>query len=675
MITRPLLPSLLKPGFLGESLLMLGFLLFFSSAGIHGFSLPMWHDFIDNTPHAEVLWGKARGVRSDDWAVTLPMAIGQAVANPRFPVENPNIGQGQNMLLLGRIPAGSWQLLARPETWGFLVGVDFGLAWAWWLPILALFWFAFRFAMRHSNKCAWFSLSAAVLLCFSPFFQFWSFNTALPFALALCCLEIFDHLLRSRRLSFALLWGALLGYCGSIFIMSGYPPVLVALGYFTLAAASAQFKRDEQQLNIVNIAAGLATGIAVCGLLVGNIMFQSLPAIEAMRHTEYPGQRSNLAGEGGGGGIPLSRIFSNLIFASKNVAHWDVLGNVCEAAAFPYLFPIMLLAWFWSGDRSRAKSVIVYTTGISLILMWMTVGLPEFFAKATLLQMLPPTRGHAALGMFDWSLTVLILGSMQHTKLSRKWLVIGATLWGLLLFSAAKDLWDIAGVAPLRMAALGSGWLIVAWLILRGRKWAICIAAAMTASMTGHFNPVVVGGGAYLFENPLAQAMTAISQKYPGEKWVVVRDQEVLGNYPRLIGLPGLNGTHFTPQMSLWRGFDSDGSQAKAYNRYARVVVDTRLGASPHFEVPKPDSFTLVVDPRHEGFRRAGGTLYLVTDPASEFSGEDFDRLGTVVGKSIYRLKPKNMDSEPNYSQPPASNETGSINHGSESLPDAADNH
>ena len=73
-------------------------LLALSILHIHGFSLPCWHEVIDRSPEPEVLLGRGRLTRSDDWAVGLPAILSQSVHRPRFPVWNRLIGEGETKL-------------------------------------------------------------------------------------------------------------------------------------------------------------------------------------------------------------------------------------------------------------------------------------------------------------------------------------------------------------------------------------------------------------------------------------------------------------------------------------------------------------------------------------------------------------------------------------------------
>jgi len=67
---------------------------------VHGFSLSIWHRWIDHSPSSEILLGEARSVRADDWTLQLPLAFAQVAHDPAFPVVSQSIGMGQNMLAL-----------------------------------------------------------------------------------------------------------------------------------------------------------------------------------------------------------------------------------------------------------------------------------------------------------------------------------------------------------------------------------------------------------------------------------------------------------------------------------------------------------------------------------------------------------------------------------------------
>src|SRR5436305_230306 len=76
--------------------------------GIHGYSMPEWHRWIDGSPAPEVLLGSPKSIRSDDWNLDLPLMLAQREHSPQFPVINRNIGFGYNMLAPIQTPAAHW---------------------------------------------------------------------------------------------------------------------------------------------------------------------------------------------------------------------------------------------------------------------------------------------------------------------------------------------------------------------------------------------------------------------------------------------------------------------------------------------------------------------------------------------------------------------------------------
>ena len=97
---------------------------------IHGFSITYWHEVIDHSKVEETFFkAPPQGIRSDDWALDLPMIFSQLSHRPPFPVINRNIGTGMNMLLPIKAPVLYPTLLFQPGLWGFFVGPAVGMSW------------------------------------------------------------------------------------------------------------------------------------------------------------------------------------------------------------------------------------------------------------------------------------------------------------------------------------------------------------------------------------------------------------------------------------------------------------------------------------------------------------------------------------------------------------------
>ena len=192
---------------------------------IHGFSLAIWHDVIDDSPAPEVLFGEPRYLRADDWLSQLPLVFSQARHDPPIPIVNDHIALGQNALLPIALPVLHPVTLFRPTMWGFFLGEDVGMAWMWWFQVLGVFsvWMGVLFLVTRGDLAL--SGLGSLLLVVSPFFQLWGFNKAgLSIYMGLCVLATLG-LLGGRRSGRILVSGALLGWAGGCFLLMLYPPI------------------------------------------------------------------------------------------------------------------------------------------------------------------------------------------------------------------------------------------------------------------------------------------------------------------------------------------------------------------------------------------------------------------------------------------------------------------
>jgi hypothetical protein len=105
-----------------RNIMIAGLILFYvgaSVAKLNGSSTALWLGLADGRdPAADVIIGKPRDIRSDEWLVHTPWIWSQAEQQPSFPVTNRNIGNGVAPLLTN-LPARHWSMLFRPQMWGF----------------------------------------------------------------------------------------------------------------------------------------------------------------------------------------------------------------------------------------------------------------------------------------------------------------------------------------------------------------------------------------------------------------------------------------------------------------------------------------------------------------------------------------------------------------------------
>jgi hypothetical protein len=612
---------------------------------VHGFSLPIWHRWIDHSPSPEILLGEARPIRADDWSVQLPLAIAQTAHDPAFPVVNENIGAGQNMLVPVLLPVAHPVSLFRPTLWGYFIGNDTGLAWMWWSQALGLFavWLLV-FLVVTSNRFG-LSCGGSLLLVCSPFFQFFSFNTAPATIYVGLCFLATVGLAMTRCPRAMLGWGLLLGWSGACFVLTLYPPYAVTLAYLFLFLAVGFFWESWTALDLRAYFPARILGLGVALLIAaGGVLAYLVDAGEAigvMRQTEYPGSRF----ETGGDGEWYQLVTANL-WTSLRVLDYRPLGNICGSSAFWFLFPVIgaTVMWWLAARRERADRLLVALTLFCAAILWYRhLGFPESLARASLFSTVLPKRTILVLGLADVLLLLRFL-SLEERVVRRGAAAALAALGASLLALGAHALHgavpELVAVASVALIALNG---VVAFLVLR--RWRpVAVVGAMavgSAVCTLWFNPLVVGGTDYLTGNPLSKEIREIDERYGGESvWVTYGSQRI-ANLFRILGVRALDGTHVSPHFDLWETLDPSGEMRPVYNRYAQVQFRLPTDDDPALSVLPPWGLFVDLDPGGAELRAIGVTHVLVRSagsPRDRRFWSRFEPIGRAAGYHIFEL-------------------------------------
>jgi hypothetical protein len=592
-----------------------------------------------------VLLGRPQGIRVDDYAVVLPLALAQIAHEPPFPVVNRDIGAGQAMLLPFQVPVAHPATLFRPDTWGFFLGADTGMAWRWWTRWLGLFavWALVLLVVTQGDRAA--SALASLALVMAPFFQFWGLRTV-PAALhgGIAVLGALG-LLFARRPAPIVLAGVALGFAGGGFGLVFYPPFQLPVAYLgvALVGALAFVHRGalapRERLGWRLFAAALAA--LLVAVAAGSLLWSAGGAVDRMLHTSYPGRRISVGGErtlfellGANLGVPLG------------VAEFGPLLNICESAGFWLLSPPLAAAALWRsrrGGRRLDALEIALLLAVAALALHALVPMPRWLARATGFAAVPGRRSAIALGLAD-----VLLAARLLARRGAPWRPAGAAAlaaaWAALLAATAARL---AAALPAYPAALGAGFVAanaaLVWLALRARRPALPLAALAAAScvVAGWFNPLVRGGADALRENELSRAILAIDRAHGGDTvWVSYGDW-VIPNLFRVLGVRALNGVIPVPQFELWAPLDPKGHARSIYNRFAHVVFEPTPGAEPRFEQLAYDAFAVHVDPGSDALRALGVTHFLIEapDPAALAARSGATWLATVGRRQLFRTR------------------------------------
>ncbi|NJL59240.1 MAG: hypothetical protein HC887_05915 [Desulfobacteraceae bacterium] len=374
----------------------------------------MWREHIDGSAKKDILLGTDRPIRSDDWAVEIPLMLAQLSHDPKYPMINKNIGTGLNMIPHSKVPIKHILTFFRPSVWGFFIGADYGLSWMWQMMVLGLFYVFFLIFMIISRNDFYISVMASLFLLFSPFFQFWSFHKAeIPIFMGLAFIS-FCYICFSQNKKTIMIHGLVFGWALSCFALNFvYPPFQVSCAYLLLfmmiGIVADRYRNYDMRPYAFHRASAFVIALFVLAYAGMTYYVTAKDIIKIMMNTVYPGQRFCL-----GGDQDLGLLFRNIFFTPFYITHTEIkaggeIGNICEASSFLFLFPPIIAAILWRAisQRKIINKFQVMMIGYFLILLfYLFVGFPPAISKYSLFYIMQSGRSIIGLGIADVILVV-----------------------------------------------------------------------------------------------------------------------------------------------------------------------------------------------------------------------------------------------------------------------------
>lgn len=625
---------------------------------------------IDTVGLQSYLMGNARMIRWDEFMVFSPYALGQLSHNPRFPVVNTNIGNGQNMLVVPHAPVLHILTLARPATWGyFLFGAQRGLAWYWWFQIFACFtvlYLLFEIILKGRQKLAafgafWFGASAYTV-CWSQ----WPAHVV--FFVGLGCLAAY-HLFTCEKRSTQLICALLLGLSFPGFVMFMYPPWQVAAGYFFALIFVVLFIRDKLYLSLKTSFKPRLVMLLLAVLIAGGLslswVITCLPDLRVMSNTVYPGKRVSL-----GGDYSFALLFQGMYNIITVYFTPKALVNESQSSSFYFFFPAVMFAACISRRIARKLglvgwSLIGYIVAMILILM---VGLPEFIAKISLLSYIPSIRADLTIGLASILLCVHMLAVLSSDKQTETLSNEGPSTEGVstegvsteglpaetlpaseasvpvrvaafvTLFFIAHSLFlmkKAPGFPPPQIALLISLLAgVISYCLIAGKARAFCgITAALLVATTALFNPLATNLD-HIYDSELAKEIININKQSNDRPFWVSYGGVHPGVLVEILGGRSLSGVQWPPQLDIWHALDPDRANENIYNMYAEVSFDYQPDENTvTFKKVQDGTLRVQVAPTNPTLKSLGARYVLVLGETQK--SVDTSKLSLIYNSSI----------------------------------------
>ena len=559
---------------------MLGILLFLFLVlfQFNGSSVSFYNELIEpNYPveNGNVLFGKQREVRSDEWAGTTPSFLSQLTEkNNLSPVNKTMMGGiNKNISLFPGMPNNGYAALLSPKKLGFLfLPPGNAYSWYWYIEYFLTFFATFEFMMILTKKNRFWAFLSAIIVTFSSAIQWWDFtNIIYQGMIATVC---FYYLLKSKKYWKKFLYSFVIGYMGSLYILTLYPAFAVPFAYFFLGILIWILLIEENKSKWKELFLVCGISIVVMGVLLIPIFYESIDVYNLMTNTVYPGSRFSVGGEG------WQQLFDYVV---DLISPFTNISNPSEASTFFSFYPIPLILGcivLYKNKKNIKKDLLVPILMIVLILLsiWDYIPLPNIVAKISLLYMSMVGRSNIAVNFVGLILLLVILSNYSN-KLKINWkdllLLIISFIFSIFAFIIENQLYNFFSIKRFIFIVIIIGTLTYMLLSLKFNKF-FGLVMMIIVFITGIFvHPLNITLNT-IYEKPIAKEIQTISKNDVDAIWASISSPIYLPNYALANGATIINSINYYPNYRIIDKLDSDHEFVNIWNRYAHVEINLK---------------------------------------------------------------------------------------------------
>lgn len=563
---------------------------------LNGSSIGAWSNFYGLGNDNGLLFGQDRLIRSDEWAVSTPMALSQYANNFGYFSEYWR-GSVTDMYISPGAAVLNWLQVFRPFQIGYLFfPAENGLAFAWSAKQVILLLVSFEFGLLITNNNKYLAFGFMILIGFSPAVEWW-FSAG-------CLVEIliFGQIIviainkycNSIEYKDKWIWAGVFAYSGVCFVLGIYPAWQVPF-FYVFAIISLFYIINNKKVEKWSFKLLLPIIIACIFILINVVYFylMSKDSIIAMMGASYPGKRVSALEQMW---YLLFRYPGNLFLAIDETQLAPL--NQSEAATFFSLFPAGVILGIISLKKRKDKLTKYLLIFTMVFCAYIIFGLPELIAKITLLSFSPTNRSAIA---FDY-LNIILLFRVLSLKLKIPFrlglplaiatgIVVACLSTVYYLNYLSKPLLFITSII-----------LIILFLCIflystkKLYRQLLIITICLVSIVAGFLvNPIRTGTGP-LLNSSLALEIQTLSDADNGY-WLIegVYPAPIVNYFPAN-GAMTFNSTNVYPNLSTWKKLDKEGKYYEIYNRYAHVQVSLSTTEQTSFSLVQADVIMLTLN-------------------------------------------------------------------------------
>lgn len=560
----------------------LGIILFVVAFELNNSSIDLWNflntDF--SQEKTDVILGKPRVIRTDEFSVYTPMLLSQ---NPDYKYFNDFLrGGNTDVFMVYGQPVKNIVSVFRPFLLGFLFfGSAKGLSLFWILRLIILFLISFEFLMLISNRNKIISLVGTLLITFAPAVQWWWTPSGIVEIIIygeILILLLNNYINQGEFIKKSITVFLIMIFAGCyLFVL--YPAWQIPMVYIFLIVGL--WILMENYRNFIFYKKDVLP-IIICSILfivaIIYIYSKSKETISLIANTIYPGERFETGGDkytefnvGCNSFIHVFRYWGNMFLA---IFDNKLKSNPCNLSTFFDFFPVGLIvsAIVLFKDKIKDKLLIMLLALYLFFTIWCVAGFPKFLAQITMMKTSPAYRTFIVLGFLNVLILVRSLSLVKY-KMNKVYSFIISFVLSLLIVSSNifiyKSYFDISKAIIVSILSF-----VVFYLILRNkidRFFMLLIMSVMIVS--GLFVNPVQKGIDIINDLPLSKVIRETDNNKKG-LWIVEGFKFFVINFPIMQRAKTLNSINTYPNIDILNQLDKYKIYSTVYNRYANVLVN-----------------------------------------------------------------------------------------------------